>query len=85
MRAGCLTSHPLSLDSPPGTYTHPNSAPGSPRTALQVLETVITVEDLHSCFRDVRPLAKVTGATGFIQLMLDSLHLRVCEGSLRYK
>lgn len=72
IRAGCLTSHSLPW-APlcPQDPTHTQTQPQAPRrTALQVLESVITVGDLQSCFRDVRPLAKVTDAFRIYLTML---------------
>lgn len=63
-RMSHLSSSLLSI--PPRNPHTPKLSPGPLHTALQVLETVITVGDLQSHFRDVRPLAKVTGAIGFI-------------------
>lgn len=47
-------------------------------TALQVLETVITMGDLQSFFRDVRPVGKVTGLVGFISpcYLMYCMHVR---------
>lgn len=58
----------------------PRLSLGPLHTALRVMGTVITVEDLQSCFRDVRPLGKVTEACRISLLLLTYvLPVHVCE------
>lgn len=77
--AGWLTSHLHSWAPPPQEPTRTQTQPLRPlHTALQVFETVITVGDLQSSFRDARPLAKVTGAIGFISPCATCVKYEAC-------
>lgn len=78
---GRMTNLSSSLLSPPPPQepTRTQTQPLRPlHTALQVFETVITVGDLQSSFRDARPLAKVTGAIGFISPCATCVKYEAC-------